>query len=141
MKKFPPLVVMALAAGLMWGVSLVLPQANVAKPLRLAIVAALVVTGLFLAIAGVVEFRRARTTVDPRFPEKSSALVTTGVFRITRNPMYFAFALILCGWAVYLTSIWALIVVPGFVLFLDRYQVVPEERALIARFGNNFESY
>jgi protein-S-isoprenylcysteine O-methyltransferase Ste14 len=64
---------------------------------------------LSLDLAGVLEFRRARTTINPLRPENASALVTSGIFGWTRNPMYLGFAIVLFGWAVYLANPLALV--------------------------------
>lgn len=139
--KVPPVVVV-LAAGaamtaLAWGV----PGAAVAVPARYAIGAALAAAGSAVCAAGVSAFRRARTTVNPMTPGAAAALVDTGVYAHTRNPMYLGFAVLLGGWAVALANAASLGVLPLFVLYLDRFQVGPEERALAARFGPAFASY
>ena len=70
---------------------------------------ALVVLGAMLALTAVLQFRSYKTTVDPRDPAASSAIVTTGVYRFSRNPMYLAFSLILTGWSLYLAQLQALL--------------------------------
>ena len=75
----------------------------------------LLTTGCIFCIAGVVSFRLAKTTVNPNKPDQASALVTTGVYKISRNPMYVGFAFILAGWGVWLTSLWVLLCVLGFI--------------------------
>lgn len=140
-KKIPPLVLAVLAAGFMWALSLVLPVVRVPYLLDSATALVLLILGLAFCVAGVIEFRRAHTTVDPRAPEKASSLVTSGMYRLTRNPMYVGFALVLAAWAAYLRSLWSLIVVVGFVVYLSRFQILPEERALIELFGEDFKDY
>ncbi|MET0551744.1 MAG: isoprenylcysteine carboxylmethyltransferase family protein, partial [Vicinamibacteria bacterium] len=115
--------------------------AAVGIPARLSIGSALALAGLGLCGAGVASFRRARTTVDPRVPDAASALVDTGVYAFTRNPMYLGFAIVLAGWAVVLANAASLALLPLFVLYLNRYQIGPEEQALAARFGPAFTSY
>jgi protein-S-isoprenylcysteine O-methyltransferase Ste14 len=100
-----------------------------------------VALGILIAGAGLVAFRRARTTANPMRPETASSLVTSGVYRWTRNPMYLGWLPILVGWAVYLQHPVPLLVVPLFMLYLTRFQIVPEERALAANFGTQFEAY
>lgn len=97
--------------------------------------------GLAVAVAGVVAFRRQRTTVDPRYPERVSALVADGVYRMTRNPMYVGFAGIALGAAAILGSPLALVGPGLLVAYLDRVQIPVEERALRARFGGSFDAY
>ena len=101
----------------------------------------LAAAGLAVAMAGVVAFRRRRTTVDPRFPERASALVADGVYRWTRNPMYVGFAGMALGAAAGLGSPLALVGPGVLIAYLDRVQIPAEERALRARFGPSFDAY
>ena len=88
-----------------------------------------------------VSFRLAKTTVNPNKPDQASALVTTGVYKISRNPMYVGFAFVLAGWGVWLTSLWALLCVLGFICYLTWFQIIPEERALLKIFGQGYSDY
>lgn len=97
--------------------------------------------GIAVALLGVREFRREATTVDPRYPERAASLVTGGIFAQTRNPMYFGMLLCLAALAIWLRSLPAFLFLPLFVLYLNRYQIAPEERAMEAHFGNAFRRY
>ncbi len=125
----------------MWGIASSTPtiQKDDSSPVISA--SAITFIGAFFCIAGVVSFRQAKTTVNPLKPEKASSLVSSGIYRVSRNPMYVGFALFLLAWAVYLASLWALAGVAGFVLYINRFQIVPEERALKSLFGDEFEDY
>jgi len=139
--KIPPPAVVLLIAAAMWGLSLATPLAFVPERICLFAGIAIALAGAATAIAGVIAFRRAKTTVNPLKPETSSSLVTTGIYRFTRNPMYVGLALALLGWAVFLASIWAL---PGpliFALYMTRFQIVPEERVLLGLFGTTYSEY
>ena len=96
---------------------------------------------LLIGLSAVFGFHRAKTTVNPLKPEASTALVTGGVYRWTRNPMYLAMLLVLIGWACIVSNWAALAILPLFVIYLNRFQIEPEERALQSRFGAEFESY
>src|SRR4030095_15434980 len=93
--KIPPPIVAVLVAAAMWAVSRVSPLASVPYRLRLLAAILLAIAGLSIAGAGVVAFHRAKTTVNPLKPQATSSLVTSGVYRITRNPMYVGMALAL----------------------------------------------
>lgn len=101
--------------------------------------AALVVLGLALAVAAALEFRRARTTIIPH--GMPSAIVTSGVYRISRNPIYLGDALILAGLGLRWDSALALVLVPVFVAVVTARFIVPEEARLRARFGAEFEEW
>ena len=135
--RIPPPLVAILFGLLMWTASRFLPRHDL--PLILAIVTALV--GLTVCLAGVWSFRRARTTVNPLHPERASALVERGIYRYTRNPMYLGFAVVLLAWALLLGSPVALLGVPGFILYMNRFQIAPEEQALAGLFSDDFARY
>lgn len=102
---------------------------------------ALLVLGGGIMLTAARQFRQAKTTVDPLHPEAASSLVQGGVFRFSRNPMYLGMALILGAWAVFLGNALALLLVGGFVAWINRFQIAPEERALRAHFGAEFDRY
>ncbi|KAF0864751.1 isoprenylcysteine carboxylmethyltransferase family protein [Pseudomonas sp. LD120] len=139
--KVPPPLVALVFGGLMGGASLGLPGLDLAWGTRLLLALSLIGAGLLFVLAGGISFRRARTTVNPLKPEAASALVTSGIYRYTRNPMYVGFALWLLAWGLYLASPLVLLGVLGFVLYMNRLQIAPEERALGQLFGADFAAY
>ena len=139
--KIPPLVVGAVIALLMWLVARSLPAFTFAfEPMRVAAVgvglAGIAITGL-----AVLSFRKAHTTVNPMKPTSTSALVTSGLYRYTRNPMYVGFFFVLVAWGLYLSNAIGLLLLPAFILYMNRFQIEPEERALTALFGQEFAEY
>lgn len=139
--KIPPVAVGLLFGIAMWGVAYRYPAAELRLPGKLAIAVALACLGLGIAAAGIIRFRHHDTTFDPTDPDKVSAMVTTGIYRFTRNPMYLGLALVLAGWAVYLESALALLLVPLFPVYMTCYQIIPEERVLLTKFGSGYEAY
>lgn len=139
--KIPPPLVAFLTGLLMWVASKLVAPVTLPRALRIGIAVALACLGAAIALAGVVEFRRARTTVNPLTPGAAAVLVRGGVFRFSRNPMYLGLLLCLVAWAVYLSNLLALFVVPLFVLYMNRFQIAPEERALTALFGDAYAAY
>ncbi|WP_259754843.1 methyltransferase family protein [Pseudomonas sp. GCEP-101] len=135
--RIPPPLVAIVSGVLMW--LAVRPIAPLGGRLWLALL--VVLAGAAVCLAGVASFRRARTTVNPLKPESASALVISGIYRHTRNPMYLGFAIILLGWCVLLGSAWAVLGVAGFVLYIGRFQIRPEERALRELFGAEFDAF
>ena len=125
----------------MWAVAEVGPQFDLALQAKYIVAGALVVVGLAFDLLGLIAFRASRTTINPLRPERSTALVTGGVYRVTRNPMYVGMALLLLAWAVYLSSLLAFAGPVVFVLYITRFQIQPEERALQATFGEDFARY
>lgn len=101
----------------------------------------LLLAGLGIVALGVMRFRAAGTTIDPTRPDQASTLVATGIYRFTRNPMYLGFATMLLGWSVLWRSVWGLALTAVFVGYIHRFQILPEERALRAKFGAEFEAF
>ena len=137
----PPPVVALIVAAAMWGVSLIAPSFELPSSIRLASATALAVVGVLFDLAGIISFLRARTTINPMKPARSSSLVCSGVYRVTRNPMYLGLLLILVAWAVFLSSVWTLFGPLAFVLYMNRFQIVPEEKVLSATFGDSYSAY
>ncbi len=136
----PPLVVLLLGA-VMGGVAWVTPDVAVGTVPRYAVGGALVLLGLLVLTLGFGAFGRAKTAIDPVNIGRASALVTGGVFRYSRNPMYIGLAIMLVGWAVCLASPWALVGPVAFVVFTARFQIIPEERAMTTKFGREYADY
>ncbi|MBE4617985.1 methyltransferase family protein [Vibrio navarrensis] len=139
--KIPPVAVFLLMLAGMFAVDLWL-----AEPLlRLTFprVSALLPFGIsgVVGIAGVREFRKAKTTVNPVKPETASTVVTSGIFAYSRNPMYLALLLLLLSYACWLQNAITFAFAPLFVLYMNRFQIQPEERALEKRFGSAYLQY
>jgi protein-S-isoprenylcysteine O-methyltransferase Ste14 len=94
-----------------------------------------------VAMGAGIRFRRANTTVNPLKPQAASSLVTIGIYRYTRNPMYLGLLFLIVAWAVLLSSPFALLGPVTFVAFIGRFQIVPEERVLSALFGEEYAAY
>jgi protein-S-isoprenylcysteine O-methyltransferase Ste14 len=131
---------MAGAAFLMWASGKALPALDFRMPHWLSIVVAFA-AALAIGIGAFLQFRQANTTINPMKPHETSALVTDGFFAWSRNPIYVADALALLGCALLVANALAFLFVPLFILYVDRFQIRPEERALRARFGDEYERY
>lgn len=139
--KVPPPLVALVTGLLMWLAAKLVPPLALPGVARIAVAVVFAGVGVGLAMSGVLTFRRAKTTVNPTTPAAASALVRTGVFRFTRNPMYLGLLLCLVAWAIFLSSVLALLSAPLFVVYMNRFQIAPEERALAALFGDSFAAY
>lgn len=139
--KVPPLLLTILFGGAMWAVSRLLPAGYLAIPGKLWLSAAVLAVGGCIALLGVLEFRSAGTTVDPRMPHQSESLVTKGIYRYTRNPMYLGFLLMLVAWGLFLGSVFAALLLPLFIIYMNRFQILPEERHMRALFGEAYQHY
>jgi protein-S-isoprenylcysteine O-methyltransferase Ste14 len=136
----PPFIALATALA-MWAVAQTAPALTIDSMLRLGIALVIAILAGVFAISGFRAFARAKTTVNPVKIEEASALVTTGIYQYTRNPMYVGLAALLLAWAVYLAVPWAFLGPVAFVLFITRFQIMPEERVLKTKFGPAYTAY
>jgi protein-S-isoprenylcysteine O-methyltransferase Ste14 len=139
--KLPPLVLWLLSAVAVAAAARLWPGASLAFAGHRAAAVVVLLLGIVVAIAGVVQFRRARTTVNPLAPLNASAIVDFGVYRLSRNPMYLGMALALGSLALWWASAAGAALVPLFCLYLTQFQIKPEERVLLAKFGPPYASY
>jgi protein-S-isoprenylcysteine O-methyltransferase Ste14 len=139
--RVPPPAVMLIAALLIWAIRRTWPELGLFIPGRRAIYWTLLVVGVVVAVAGVFEFRRVRTTVNPMRPANASSLVTSGIYRFTRNPMYVGDVLILLAVVVFFSHPLGLAGVVLFVAWMNLLQIPAEERALRERFGEAYDAY
>lgn len=123
----------------MLGLAWVAPA--LAFPIPPALAFPVAAVGVLLDAIALLHFFRRRTTVNPLKPASATALVTGGIYRFSRNPMYLGLATLLLAWAFYLGNLAALAGVALFVLYMNRFQIAPEERALEARFGAEYIAY
>ncbi len=139
--KVPPVAQVILFAFLMYAVDLIFPMSVDPTHLHFAAALIIVVLGLVIALAGVRAFKQAQTTVNPMTPGKASELVCHGVYQHTRNPMYVGLLFALIGWAMALNNLYALALSVGFVFYMNKFQIEPEEQALTQLFGDQFTQY
>jgi len=97
--------------------------------------------GLIVIAFAVFKFAKTKTTVDPTKPSKTSSLVISGIYRITRNPMYLGMLFLIISFTFYKLSLAGAIVIPSFIFYINKYQIEPEEYEMRKKFGENFEDY
>jgi protein-S-isoprenylcysteine O-methyltransferase Ste14 len=139
--RVPPVAVVSVAALCMWMLARWTPGLGWDEYWRLGTAVSLLVAGVGVAVAGVLAFRRARTTVNPTTPQAASSMVRSGIYSHTRNPMYLGMLLVLAAWAAWLANPAALAVLPACLLYLNRFQIEPEERILAGLFAGEFDAY
>jgi len=139
--KIPPVIIFILTAALMWSMTLVSTGLGLNLKIRLFVGCVSLFFGGFIAVSGVIGFRRAKTTVDPIKPNKASSLVCTGIYRYTRNPMYTGLFFVLIAWACLWDNFFSLLMVIIFPLYMTQFQIKPEERVLESIFGNDYMHY
>lgn len=139
--KIPPPAVALLCAAGMWAIAHYSAPYVLSPAMRWALVAIYAVLGAAFDFAGLLAFRQSKTTINPLHPEKSSTLVSHGIYRVTRNPMYCGMASLLLAWAAYLQSPLSVLGVLVFIGYITQFQIKPEERVLEKLFGEEFSRY
>jgi protein-S-isoprenylcysteine O-methyltransferase Ste14 len=137
--KIPPPIVAILFAVLIFYFSD--SFAYVDLPFKIYISLFFVLLGFFITFSSARNFKKKETTVNPIKPEEASQLVTDGFFKITRNPMYLGMLLFLLGLSIYNGLIVGLVFLPLFVGYITFFQIIPEERAMIKIFGEDYKAY
>jgi len=135
---FPLLFMFALIAAML-ALALFLPVLRVLNAPATWFGAVPLAAGALLIAASAGLFRRRNTTLNP-FGE-SSALVQDGLYRYSRNPMYLGMLLVLAGVALWLGRLLPFLALPVFALVVSSQNIRKEERALEARFGNDYRRY
>ena len=139
--KLPPLPLMFIVAALMFFLAHKIDTSLAATLSHWRSGLSITLTGIVVMMGSVWQFRRAKTTLNPFEPNKASQLVSTGLFGLSRNPIYLGMLLILIGWAICLWSPLPAIGVPLFALYMTRFQIMPEERILLELFGAPYRDY
>ena len=140
-RKIPPVALFVIFVILMTVVDKVWVVFCFELPLNLFVAVAAVGLSGVIGLAGVYEFRKAKTTVNPINVEAASTVVDSGIFAYTRNPMYLALMILLVGLGYWQQNILCLLLSYGFVMYLNRFQIRPEEKALENNFGPEYLDY
>lgn len=139
--KIPPLLLVLIFATLMWITPLYWQFNLLQKSVTVVLFTCFVVIGLFIILIGVLTFKKCQTTVNPTKPEMTSSLVNVGIYTMTRNPMYLGMTSCLVGWGFYLTNPLTVFYILGFIFYLNRFQIAPEEKTLTIIFKQEFIDY
>jgi len=139
--KINPPLQMLISVLLIYITAQLLPVSTALLAYKWPLSSAFLVLGLFFNMAGGTSFRTAKTTGNPNRPHMASKLVTSGVYQFTRNPMYIGLIFLLLTWAVWLGSVFSLLIIVLFQQYITRFQIIPEESALQKRFPEQFTQY
>lgn len=139
--KLPPLLLVALTAMAMWLQASLTPALSFSWPGQTWLAGLLAMLGVAIVSSAILTFRRAQTTLNPIQPDSSSNVVRHGIYSYTRNPMYLGFSWVLLALVVLLGNPLALLWLPLFMAYMTRFQIIPEERALQAKFAVEYSAY
>ena len=139
--KLPPALVFLLFGLAMYILATFLPFGFFDFFGRLFLFKVLLVSAVLVGLLALFQFYKAKTTVDPTKPAKASNLVVNGLFKFSRNPMYLAMLLVLLALGLVLGNAFNTIIAAAFVEYMNRFQIVPEERILLNKFGRTYKEY
>ena len=97
--------------------------------------------GILITFLAILSFKKAKTTSDPTNPSKATSLVTNGIYKYSRNPMYLTIVIVLFSWMIALGNVFNVIILFIFVYYITTYQIKPEEEALTKLFGEDYRLY
>ncbi len=137
----PPPVQAIICAGLMWLIAKQFPQFGFSVALQEPVAILICIFGIAIDLISVGLFAQKKTTVSPFSPNKTANLVTSGLYQFTRNPMYLGMVFILTGLGVWLGNFAAFLMVPCFIGYITKLQIIPEEEILLEKFGEDFGEY
>ena len=143
--KIPPPIYALSAALLMWAMARFLPDFSLVISLPPLFNRLLIILLIALAIVfdgtALILFLQQKTTINPCFPERAKVLITTGIYRFSRNPMYMGMVFLLIAWAIHLMHPLPWMVIPLFIMVVQHLQILPEEKILRQRFNANYQNY
>lgn len=139
--KIPPALIFIIWLAAIASLRYIFPGLNYVLFLTPYVASLFLLLGLFLTLSAFFHFKKAQTTIDPRKPEKTTTIVTSGIYRFSRNPMYLGFLMWLCAWAFMLSNLVGFVFLPLFVFYMNRYQIIPEEKILHQQFGDIYYRY
>jgi len=139
--KLPPALVTLIAAIVMYVLARFLPFGDFDFTGRLYLMWVLLGLGFLIGLISLFQFFKSKTSIDPRDLKKATELVVNGLYKITRNPMYLALLLVLLAWGLYVPNAFNFLIVIFFVAYMNKFQIIPEEKALTEKFGKAYLIY
>ena len=139
--KIPPALFTLIVGLLMYVLAKFLPFGDFNFTGRLYLMYFLFGLGVLIGLWSLLQFFSKKTSVNPVTPDSASTLVCKGIYSFTRNPMYLGLLLLLLAWALFLSNAFNTLLAAGFVSYMNRFQIKPEEEALEKIFGSEFLAY
>jgi len=108
---------------------------------RLLLIKILVGFSVTIALLALFQYKKASKSIGSTKSDKASSLVVGGIFKFSRNPIYLSLLLMLLALAVFLGNAFNILIAAGFVGYMNRFQIIPEEKILLNKFGRSFKDY
>ena len=101
----------------------------------------MIISGLIFIVSAIILFKKYQTTITPLNPSNATKLITVGIYKFSRNPMYLGLLLVLLGISIIINLIGGFFLIPLFILYLNLFQIIPEENAMVNLFKDEFLDY
>ncbi len=101
----------------------------------------MIIIGLIIILSAIILFKKYQTTITPLNPSNATKLITDGIYKFSRNPMYLGLLLMLMGISIILNLTGGVLLIPLFILYLNLFQIIPEENAMVDLFKDEFIDY
>tara|TARA_B100002051_G_scaffold253711_1_gene267870 strand:- start:205 stop:660 length:456 start_codon:yes stop_codon:yes gene_type:complete len=101
----------------------------------------MIISGLIFIVSAIILFKKYQTTITPLNPSNATKLITVGIYKFSRNPMYLGLLLVLLGISIIINPIGGFFLIPLFILYLNLFQIIPEENAMVNLFKDEFLDY
>ena len=134
----PPLIVLVLIVSIYFS-SKKIDLINI--PLQMEISIFILSAGILIFVNPVLQFIKSKTTVNPIQFEEVNKLVTSGIFKYSRNPMYLGMLMIVLSTSIFYLNIYSILTPLLFILWINKFQIKREEEFLIEKFGDEYLSY
>lgn len=139
--KLPPVIIFLVFGSLMYLLAEFLPVGYFDFFGRKYLIKIVLLLAVVISCIALIQFYLAKTTTNPKNPSRASFLVTNGIYKYSRNPMYLGLLLILLGWGLWLANAFNVLLAAGFVSYMNTYQIKPEETSLAGLFGKDYRHY
>tara|TARA_B100002052_G_scaffold3064_1_gene2848 strand:+ start:182 stop:637 length:456 start_codon:yes stop_codon:yes gene_type:complete len=137
--KFPPPLV-ALAFGFLINYTKnIFPKIEIKNEIIFG--SLMIISGLIFIVSAIILFKKYQTTITPLNPSNATKLITVGIYKFSRNPMYLGLLLVLLGISIIINLIGGFFLIPLFILYLNLFQIIPEENAMVNLFKDEFLDY
>ena len=101
----------------------------------------MIIIGSIIILSAITLFKKYQTDITPLKPSNATKLITGGIYKFSRNPIYLGLLLVLFGISIILNPIGGLFLIPLFILYLNIFQIIPEENAMVDLFKGEFLEY
>jgi protein-S-isoprenylcysteine O-methyltransferase Ste14 len=101
----------------------------------------MIISGFIIILSAIILFKKYKTTITPLNPSNATKLITGGIYKFSRNPMYLGLLLVLLGISFMINIIGGFLLIPLFILYLNLFQIIPEENAMVDLFKDEFLDY